>query len=190
MVSLLVESWTWFSIVMLVAICRMYGYFVKSQLIPTLSLTPFHSISRRMTFGTFKRFQIDDYGIVVVLCFYTVLVVALNVESDTSSNLLPPGFDANTLTPDDIAERVYGSKLIIVVEQCQCVVIWGAKACLIALYLRLTSLRVENYAIKALAVFVGLSFVIMEILYFAVWCRPFWEYWAVPTKYASATESN
>jgi len=161
MVSLLAESWTWFSIVMFVAICRI--------------------VSRRMTFGTFKRFQVDDYGIVVVLCFYTVLVVALNVETDTNSNLLPPGFDTSTLTPDDIAERVYGSKLIIVVEQCQCFVIWGAKACLIALYLRLTSLRVEHYAIKALAVFVGLSFIIMEILYFAVWCRPFWEYWAVPT---------
>jgi hypothetical protein len=133
---------------------------------------------------------VDDYGIVVVLCFYTVLVVALNVETDTNSNLLPPGFDTSTLTPDDIAERVYGSKLIIVVEQCQCFVIWGAKACLIALYLRLTSLRVEHYAIKALAVFVGLSFIIMEILYFAVWCRPFWEYWAVPTKYDSVTGFN
>lgn len=59
--------------------------------------------------------------------------------------------------------------------------VWGAKLCLCILYLRLTQFRWENVGIKILIGYVIGSFIIMEILYFAVWCRPFHEYWAVPT---------
>ena len=41
------------------------------------------------------------------------------------------------------------------------------------------SLR-QNIAVKAVAVYVAVGFVIMEILYLGVWCRPFNQYWAVP----------
>lgn len=143
-----------------------------------------------MALGAFKRFEADDYGMGVTLAFYTTFVVAINIVANTNSNLLPPGFDVNSLTSQEIQDRSYGSKLILVVEQCQCVTIWGTKCCLLALYLRLTTLRKENIAIKILLAYVALSFVIMEILYFAVWCRPFWEYWAVPTKYVSGATLN
>lgn len=42
-------------------------------------------------------------------------------------------------------------------------------------------MRWENIGIKILIGYVIGTFVIMEILYFGVWCRPFHEYWAVPT---------
>ncbi|KAK3711585.1 hypothetical protein LTR37_009576 [Vermiconidia calcicola] len=134
-----------------------------------------------MTLGSFRKFQADDYLMVLVLCFYTTLISTINIVSDTSSNLLPPGFDVNSLTPQDVKERQYGSKLILVVEQCQCVTIWGAKGCLIILYLRITNMRGENFAIKCLAAFVVASFIVMDSLYFAYWCQPFNHYWAVPT---------
>lgn len=38
-----------------------------------------------------------------------------------------------------------------------------------------------NRAVKAVGVYVIVGFVVMEILYFGVWCRPFNQYWAVPT---------
>jgi hypothetical protein len=38
-----------------------------------------------------------------------------------------------------------------------------------------------NLAVRILAGYIAGSFVVMEILYFAVWCRPFHNYWAVPT---------
>ena len=72
-----------------------------------------------MTLGSFRKFQADDYLMLLVLCFYTTLISTINIVSDTSSNLLPPGFDVNSLTPQDVKERQYGSKLILVVEQCQ-----------------------------------------------------------------------
>ena len=134
-----------------------------------------------MILGSFRKFQTDDCIMAVTLCFYTTLISTINIVRDTSSNLLPPGFDVNTLTKQDIQHREYGSKLILVVEQSQCVTIWGAKMSVIILYHRLTTLRKENLAIKALLCYVVVTFVVMDILYFGVWCQPFHNYWAVPT---------
>lgn len=134
-----------------------------------------------MTLGSFRKFQADDWLMAVILCFYTTLIATINIVRNTSSNLLPPGYKVSRLSPSDIREREYGSKLILVVEQCQCVTIWGVKGCLILLYLRLTSIHRENVAIKVLGAYVVISFVVMDILYFGVWCQPFHEYWAVPT---------
>ncbi|KAK4636171.1 hypothetical protein CLAFUW4_01913 [Fulvia fulva] len=168
MTPLVIESWIWWSLVILIAISRF--------------------ISRWLTLGStdtarirIPRYQLDDYIMMVVLCFYTTNIVAINIVNDHGSNLLPPGFDVASLTPEDIAERSWSSKLVLVVEQTQCVTIWGAKLCLIILYHRLTQLRCENIGIKVLAGYVIGSFVIMEILYFGVWCQPFHNYWAVPT---------
>lgn len=130
-----------------------------------------------MALGSFRRYQTDDYLMMLVLCFYTALTVTINVVEHTSSNLLPPGYDIAHMTQQDIEERTLGSKLILVVENCQIVTVWGAKSCLLVMYLRLTSLRRENVAIKALLVYVAGSFVLMEILYLGVWCRPFNHYW-------------
>ena len=97
----------------------------------------------------------------VILCFYTTLIATINIVRNTDSNLLPPGFDVSKLTEQNIHERQYGSKLILVVEQCQCVTVWGVKGCLIILYLRLTSIHRENIAIKVLGAFVIISFIVM-----------------------------
>jgi hypothetical protein len=34
--------------------------------------------------------------------------------------------------------------------------------------------------VKAVAIYTAFTFVLMEILYLGVWCRPFNQYWAVP----------
>lgn len=130
-----------------------------------------------MALGSFKRFQADEYVMCVILGFYTTLIVTINIVAHTSSNLLPPGYDVAHMTQQDIDERTYGSKLILVVEESQCTVIWGAKACLLIMYLRLTKMRKENIMVKILAAYVAITFVVMEILYLGVWCRPFHDYW-------------
>lgn len=38
----------------------------------------------------------------------------------------------------------------------------------------------QNLAVKIVAGYVVIGFVVMEILYLGVWCRPFSQYWAVP----------
>lgn len=38
----------------------------------------------------------------------------------------------------------------------------------------------QNWAVKIVAAYVVGSFVLMEVLYLGLWCRPFSQYWAVP----------
>ncbi|KAL1381951.1 hypothetical protein HDK64DRAFT_56613, partial [Phyllosticta capitalensis] len=160
------ESWIWYSCVMVIAIARF--------------------VSRTLLFrGDIKRLQIDDWLMFAALCTYTTLLVTINIVATTETNLFPPNFDWDALTSSDIHSRIFGSKLVLVVEQCQCATIWAVKACLLIMYYRLTyvltiALR-ENFVVKILAAYVAVGFVVMEILYFFVWCKPFDLYWAVPT---------
>jgi hypothetical protein len=44
------------------------------------------------------------------------------------------------------------------------------------------SIRLKvNWLVKCLACYMIATFIIMEVLYFGVWCRPFHNYWALPT---------
>lgn len=130
-----------------------------------------------MALGSFTKFEADEYVMITILLFYTVLIATVNVVESTSSNLLPPGYDIENMTQEDIIERTLGSKLILVVEECQMICVWGTKACLLIMYIRFTTLRRESIAIKAIAAYTAISFVVMEILYLGVWCRPFHNYW-------------
>lgn len=119
MLRLVVESWIWYSVALVVTIARY--------------------ISRLLLLKDIKNLQADDYVMLLAVCTYTVVIVTINIVADYNSNLLPPGFDESTLTPKDITSRIYGSKMVLVVEQCQCWTIWAIKACLLLMYLRITS---------------------------------------------------
>ncbi|KAJ8125916.1 hypothetical protein O1611_g7722 [Lasiodiplodia mahajangana] len=126
------------------------------------------------------KFQTDDVLMLCAVATDTVLMVTINILADKNSNLIDPAYPP-TLTAQDIAERTYGSKLVLVVEQAQILTTWLVKACLLLMYSRLTFSKVQILCVKLVATYVAFGFVLMEILYFAVWCRPFQEYWAVPT---------
>lgn len=99
----------------------------------------------------------------------------------TSSNLIPPGEDVSTFSQAEIDTRIFGSKLVLVVEQMQILTIWLIKVCLLTMYLRMTLVLPQHRLVIITFVYVGVTFVVMELLYFAVWCRPFQQYWALPT---------
>ena len=67
----------------------------------------------------------------------TVLIVSINIIANTNSNLIDPSHPAS-LTPDDIEQRIFGSKMVLVTEQMQLITIWLVKACLLLMYHRLT----------------------------------------------------
>jgi hypothetical protein len=85
------------------------------------------------------------------------------------------------LTQASIKSRMHGSKLVLVVEQSMIMTIWGCKFCLLLMYNKLTFGLKQQVAVKVVACYVATALVVMESLYFGVWCRPFHEYWAVPT---------
>jgi len=141
-------------------------------------------ISRKMLFRSVKGLQIDDWTMgLFVTAAYTVMIVLANRWLKVQSNLEPENFDFSALTMEELSRRRFGSKLVVVVEQMHIAVIWACKACLLIMYHRITrtALQKENIAIKLLAVYTALGFVVIEVLYFSAWCRPFSAYYAVPT---------
>lgn len=93
----------------------------------------------------------------------TVLIVSMNIVSTASSNLIDPNGDTS-LTPQSIRDRQFGSKMVLVVEQMQCITIWLVKACLLLMYHRLTMSLKQNIAVKIVAGYAAVTFVVMEIL--------------------------
>ncbi|KAF2186421.1 hypothetical protein K469DRAFT_571958 [Zopfia rhizophila CBS 207.26] len=138
-------------------------------------------VGKRLRFGSWSSLQVDDGLILLAMVTMTIVVAFLHIIIHTNSNLIPPGEDVSKFTPEDIKERIYGSKLTIVVEQMSISTIWLIKTCLLIMYGRMTDLLPQHKIVKVVAVYVALGWLLMEILWFGVWCRPFNQYWAVPT---------
>lgn len=134
-----------------------------------------------MLFGSLLRLKIDDWIMIFGICTYTTLVVCMNIVANKSSNLIPPGVSVETMSQEEIDDRVLGSKLVFVVELMQCFNIWTLKTTLLILYYRVTFRLPQNLWVKLLAVYVAVGFVVMMSLYLGVWCQPLNNYWAVPT---------
>ncbi|KAH7201531.1 hypothetical protein DER44DRAFT_812272 [Fusarium oxysporum] len=159
MPSLDAEMWAWYSLTVIVVFARM--------------------ASRRMLLGSFKRMLADDYLMAVTMITYTALLAIVSVLTRTPTNLINPD-DHIVLTPEDIKLREYGSKLVLVTEHMQMITLWGVKGCLLFMYSRLTMSLKQNFLVKLVAGYVVVGFVVMQILWFAAWCRPFNHYWQVP----------
>lgn len=56
----------------------------------------------------------------------------------TPTNLIQPGEKVDLSDKENIAERQYGSKLVLVTVQMQMLTLWGVKGCLLFIYSRLT----------------------------------------------------
>ncbi|KAI9742911.1 MAG: hypothetical protein M1818_003640 [Claussenomyces sp. TS43310] len=173
------ESWTWYGVV--------------------VSIVLFRLTSRFLLLRSFKRLEVDDW----IMMFILVRGISLpefearnsNAETNkwdptgyvyaagiffASTNLMLPD-EIPDLTPESIKERIYGSKLVIVVEEFMIFTIWGCKICLLILYNRLTFGLKQQLLVKIAAAYAMLGFVVMQILFLGVWCRPFHNYWAVPS---------
>ncbi|KAI5777622.1 hypothetical protein EDC01DRAFT_782366 [Geopyxis carbonaria] len=156
--QLAVESWTMYSIGMAIILLRMY--------------------SRKLVLGSWKNFQLEDYIMMLDACIYTILMAAINVSGRTATNLLEPG-QLETLTPEDIETRIYGSKIVILLEQAMLITTWLTKACMLLLYHRLSQRLPHRRIIHAIAAYVVLGFIGVELAWFLS-CRPFNGYWALP----------
>ncbi|KKA27646.1 hypothetical protein TD95_001232 [Thielaviopsis punctulata] len=166
MTRLQVETWTWYSVTWLIVFARLS--------------------SRVMLLGSPKKLQSDDWIMMFAMACDTVLMVTINIVATTNSNLINPA-DHVVLTPEEISTRAYGSKMVLVVEQMQIAIVWSVKVCLLLMYNRLTMSLKQNWAVRFLSIYVIMGFIIMEVLYFGVWCRPFNQYWAVPPQNAQCS---
>ncbi|KAK8088698.1 hypothetical protein PG997_003659, partial [Apiospora hydei] len=88
--ALAAESWAWYAITWLIVLVRI--------------------VSRRDLHGSFRKLQVDDGLMLLAMVTDTVLIAAMNIVANTSSNLIDPN-DTAPLTSASIAEREYGSKM-------------------------------------------------------------------------------
>jgi hypothetical protein len=94
----------------------------------------------------------------------------------------PADYDEVMADPQQVADRIYGSKIVIGLEQCMLFSTWGVKTCMIILYWKMTKNLRMNLFVKILAGYVLLGFAVIEITYYGVYCRPFSQYWAMPVQ--------
>lgn len=67
-------------------------------------------------------------------CAYTALLVLLNYSCHYASNeYLAEQLPAILADPQEIADRIYGSKIVVGVNQAYLMTLWGVKACLLML---------------------------------------------------------
>ncbi|KAJ5632487.1 hypothetical protein N7490_008826 [Penicillium lividum] len=140
-------------------------------------------ISRTIANGSIKRLFWDDYVMTATFMIYTTLLVLIQISSRYATNLMDPKDYGRVLSdPQEVRDRIYGSKVVIGLEQCMLFSTWGVKTCMLIFYWRLTQSLRSNLYIKILSIYVALGFVVIMVCYYAVYCRPFSQYWAMPVQ--------
>ncbi|QRD85796.1 hypothetical protein F9C07_4817 [Aspergillus flavus] len=141
-------------------------------------------ISRSIAAGSVKRLSFDDYVMTATFMIYTSLLILIQVSSRHGTNLFPTEETQQILSdPQQVRDRIYGSKIVIGLEQCMLFSTWGVKICMLSLFWRLTAnIRFLHLYVKAIAVYVAVGFVVIMVTYFGVYCRPFEQYWQLPVE--------
>ncbi|KAH7024332.1 uncharacterized protein B0I36DRAFT_331261 [Microdochium trichocladiopsis] len=124
MSAFLTEMWAWYALTIIAVVARI--------------------VSRRMLYGSFKRMLSDDYLMVFAMFCFTGMLIVIHILTYTPTNLINPA-DGIVLPPADIELRVYGSKLVLVVEEAQMFTIWSIKGCFLLIYSRLTISLKQNW---------------------------------------------
>ncbi|PVH79325.1 hypothetical protein DL98DRAFT_420558, partial [Cadophora sp. DSE1049] len=114
--------------------------------------------------------------------FYTTLLVLINVSAHFQTNLYPKGMEAEVLAnPVDVANRIFGSKIVVALEQCMLAVTWAVKICIWTFLLRLhRNLPRFELALWLQFAYLWVGLFIIEMVYYFGFCMPFQQYWALP----------
>lgn len=133
-------------------------------------------MARYNRFG-FRGTRIDDVFMLVATGAFTVMTYGINehLRIGAGTSFIPQ-FLVDTFTPDQYEQAVAAAKWILVILQMQIITLWTCKACMITMYLRLMDGLVVRKWLIAVAVYVGLAFVTLELgLYTS--CLPIQRRW-------------
>ncbi|PGH29857.1 hypothetical protein GX50_07376 [[Emmonsia] crescens] len=139
----------------------------------------FRGIARLKRLG-FSGLQLDDYLMLTVILWFTILCVAINqVIAGGGSNLLTDK-EILALTPETKASRISGSKWVYVSEHMMVLTVWTLKFCMLTIYGRITNGLSQRKLVNYCAIYTGVTFVGTELALLLI-CRPITDHWAVPT---------
>ncbi|PHH78761.1 hypothetical protein CDD80_6312 [Ophiocordyceps camponoti-rufipedis] len=161
--SLTIESWILYALGVAVVGCRL--------------------VSRRIKLGKWRALMIDDYLMVFAMINFTGVAVSINEVAKNGSNYMPPE-EAALLSPSRVQMAIHGSIMTFVLEIFTLTATWAIKACLLILYARLTAntMTRQHSLVKVAAVYCALTYVVVTAMFLFYWCRPTYEYWAVPVR--------
>lgn len=126
-----------------------------------------------------KHLQANDWVMLTVIPWYTLLVVSCNqIIFGGGSNYMTPD-EIAALTPEIREARISGSKWVLLSEEVMVLTIWTCKVCMLLIYRRLTEGLRQATLINGVFIYVILGFVATQIAFFTT-CRPFSGYWSVP----------
>ncbi|KAK0741560.1 hypothetical protein B0T18DRAFT_330812 [Schizothecium vesticola] len=194
--SLLIQSWTLVAVAFVSLVARFASrylqisggsHFSNSSKSNSTSVSSFESHGRvhacraslSKVFRRLGALAADDYLMVLAFASLVIVAYAGNEVAANGSNYVEEG-ETDGWTREMRGKAVWGSKMLVALEQAMVACLWLVKACLLILYWRLTSNLPENLAVKLTSVYCVLGFAVMETLYLGVWCRPMTNYWAVP----------
>ncbi|KAF2146511.1 uncharacterized protein K452DRAFT_294079 [Aplosporella prunicola CBS 121167] len=163
-----------------------------------ISIIFFRMYARTSRIG-FKKLQADDYVMVLAAAWYTLLVGSVNaVAAAGATNLLRPGDRVVEFAADEVATRVEGAKMVVLMEQAQLHTLVLLRLCLLLHYTRLmppappppTPLapapqkphprsRLLHSLTRALAAYTLVGYLAMQLAFFCA-CIPFAANWALP----------
>jgi hypothetical protein len=83
----------------------------------------------------------------------------MHVVVQTSSNLIEPGQNSARFSQQEIDNRIYGSKIVLIVEQMQILTTWIVKTCLLIMYRRMTLVLPQRRIVIGTAIYVAVAFV-------------------------------
>jgi hypothetical protein len=110
------------------------------------------------------------------------LLILIQISARHGTNLFPfEDYDQIISDPQQVKDRIFGSKIVIGLEQCMLFSTWGVKICMLTLFWRLTvNIRFLHLYVKLIAIYVAVGFVVIMVTYYTVYCRPFQQYWQLP----------
>ncbi|KAF7597290.1 hypothetical protein BBP40_008133 [Aspergillus hancockii] len=141
-------------------------------------------VSRMIGAGPTKRLSFDDYIMTATFMIYTSLLILIQISARHGTNLFPFE-DHKQIIADtqQVKDRIFGSKIVIGLEQCMLFSTWGVKICMLTLFWRLTiNIRFLHLYVKIISIYVAVGFVVIMVTYYTVYCRPFQQYWQLPVE--------
>ncbi|KAH8646608.1 hypothetical protein BGZ60DRAFT_346027, partial [Tricladium varicosporioides] len=131
-----------------------------------------------------KIVRMEDYLMMLTMVPYATLLVLINVSAKHDTNLFPMGMrDKIMSNPAEVAARIWGSKLVVVLEHMMLLTTWGVKACFLLFIARITE-RIPRYKrwLRVLTLYIIIGFLALVIVFYFGACRPFKQYWEVPVQ--------
>lgn len=134
-------------------------------------------------FARYKRIGFkwtwEDAFMALAVCWYTAFAVTnIAIAQGGGSSLYLPG-QFVTFTPQDIRERVRGSKIEFASENCMLNTLYTSKACMFFIYFQLTLNLKQHLFVKICA---GYTFCgwLATVLVLFLNCHPLSGYWTLP----------